>query len=166
MTEGLSYLAGQVAVLLVVAVALGAGATYLVLSRRPEPAGEPAPEPAAPAIDPGVVTAYENRLRTALAESHQLRAALADAQTRADVDPEQLETEAVHGLKENISWHQRRLATVEAKLHEAEVVIREFEVRLDEERRQGDLLEAALHERERYITELRAALGIREDSPR
>lgn len=176
MLDGLSYLIGQVALLLLIAMALGVVLGRLAWPRQPDaaPGGSASPgwsaSPGAP--DPAELRQELEQARAQINQLHQ-RLATADtevlrmrahAQSLADekeTEMGRLESGAIVALESTMQQHQEQVARLEFRLREAEETARNTERMLDTERRRTAQLQSALAERDQHVATLSADLADR-----
>lgn len=144
--SGMAYLAGQIAVPLILATLAGVviGHVAWPRRRRPEPASVVAPP------DP------DGELAAARDEAAALRSELARLTDRKDAEIGRLETGAIQAMESTMASSRERIADLEKRLQESAEEIRGLEVRLQSERGRTSRLETALVERDRRILDLSA----------
>jgi hypothetical protein len=187
MLTGFSYVFGQVAVLLVPAVAVGIVAGRYAWPRRsgarpltgtPDPvragtgAGAASAPDAIPHADSAArLTEAETRLAEARRRLTEADAALLRMRAQAQVLADQKETEmgrlesgAITALEATMSAHRERVTGLEIHLQAAEETARLQMQQLDLERRRSAQLQAALAERDQHLATLRASANEHPDS--
>ena len=144
--DGMAYLAGQIAVPLVLATLAGVLIGHLAWPRRR--AGP------ADGADAGPVDRTAADLRAAREEAAALRSALARLTDQKDAELGRLETGAIEAMESTMASSRQRIGELETRLRESVEVCRGLEVRLESERGRTSRLEAALVERDRRILRL------------
>lgn len=170
MFDGLSYLIGQVALLLLAAMALGVVLGRFAWPRRPDATPGGAAFPGAP--DPAElrqeleqaqaqIDQLHRRLATADAEVLRMRAHVQSLADEKETEMGRLESGAIVALESTMQQHQERVAGLEFRLREAEEATRSTERVLDAERRRAAQLQSALAERDQHVATLSADLADR-----
>lgn len=188
MLDGFGYLLGQIAVLLVGAMAVGVLAGRYGWPRatptptpstpdrnlpagspaRPEGRGHPQAAAAQPLLAPAVLPATEaekrlaetlRRVAEADAEVLRMRAEAQALANRHEAEMGRLESGALSVLESTIAAHTEHVATLEGQLQEAEERTRQQEQQLDAERRRTGQLQLALTERDAHATDLMATIA-------
>jgi hypothetical protein len=147
--DGVAYLAGQIAVPLVLATLAGVLIGHLAWPRR-RAAVVPPEAPAEPPVEP------DADLVAARDEASALRSALARLTDQKDAEIGRLETGAIQAMENTMARSRERIAELEKRLQESVEEVRGLEVRLQSERGRTSRLEAALVERDRRILDLSA----------
>ncbi|MGF1663808.1 MAG: hypothetical protein ACFCVG_15345 [Kineosporiaceae bacterium] len=180
MTPGLVYVAGEAALLLVLALVAGVLlGRFAWPRRRPDPvprppvrAGEafgsarvaPASGDVAPASgDTGAAVAdrraldeAERRLWTCRAEVTELRAELTELSDRKDLEMARLETAAIEALETTITAHRERITVLEKEVAAGRRLLDDARAGADAHQSRAEQLALALAERDGRIAELTA----------
>ena len=153
--DGVAYLAGQLAVPLVLATLAGVLIGHLAWPRRRATVAGEAVVP--PAVVPPAVVPPDADLAAARDEASALRSALARLTDQKDAEIGRLETGAIQAMENTMASSRERIADLEKRLQESVERCRTLEVRLQSEQGRTARLEASLVERDRRILELSAS---------
>jgi chromosome segregation ATPase len=141
---GFGYVAGQAAVLLVLAAVLGVAAGWLArsLDRRPEPALQRE-------LDDARHEADELRIRVA-----ELTGEVQAVSDRTEAEMGRLESGAIATLESVITNHRRRIDALELQLRDARIEVRNGRRQLDHEQLRNSRLEAVITQRDERMAQL------------
>ncbi|MGF1646294.1 MAG: hypothetical protein ACFCVF_05175 [Kineosporiaceae bacterium] len=174
MTAGLLYVAGEAALLLVVALVVGVLlGRFAWPRRRPAPTSAgltPTPAPTPTTGPPGTgeggaspesavgdrrtLDAAERRLWACRTEVTELRATLAELSDKKDLEMARLETAAIEALETTITAHRDRITALEREVAAGQRQLDEARALAEAQRRRADLLTEALAERDSRIADL------------